>query len=71
MSDNIVGRMRYIKEYAGFIGAYLKEINDILDNETIDYDALFTMEQRVDRISENCENLKEEILKAYDDLEEE
>lgn len=71
MNENIIGRMRYIKEYADFIGAYLKEINDILDNETIDYDAIFTMEQRVDRISENCENLKDQIMKAYDVLEEE
>ena len=71
MNENLIGRMRYIKEYAGFIEAYLKEINDVLDSETIDYDAIFTMEQRVDRISENCENLKDEIMKAYDELEEE
>lgn len=63
-------KIEQLKVYSGNIKGYLKEINEILNGD-IDFDALFTAEQKIDRLISEAENFKDITQKAYDDLEEE
>ena len=63
-------KIEQLKVYSGNIKGYLKEINEILDGD-IDFDALLTAEQKIDRLISEAENFKDITQKAYDDLEEE
>jgi ribosomal 50S subunit-associated protein YjgA (DUF615 family) len=67
---NLLKKVKQIKTYTSNIRAYLKEIDNILDNDNIDYDALFDIEKQVDRLVENADNLKTTVLNSYDELDE-
>lgn len=67
---NLLKKVKQMKTYTGNIRAYLKEIDNILDNDDIDYDALFNIEKQVDRLVENADNLKTTVLNSYDELDE-
>ena len=67
---NLLKKIKQIKTYTGNIRAYLKEIDNILDNDNIDYDALFDIEKQVDRLIENADNLKTTFFNSYDELDE-